>query len=117
MATYTIPQRFALRRGTYTELYQRNEVLKSGEVCFETHDTDGVEYNPWKWKVGDGTTAWNDLEYEEGDAATSSTADLTPYYTETTFTVPENKQVLFSEPIELAGDAVLVVDGLLIEVD
>ena len=117
MATYTIPQRFQHRRGTYTELYQRNEVLRPGEECFETHDADGVEHAPWKCKVGDGTTAWNDLEYESDVPASDNFADATPYYTETTFLAPEFKQVLFSEPIELAGDAVLDVEGLLIEVD
>ncbi len=34
-----------------------------------------------------------------------------------TYTVAENKQALFSLPIELEGDAILVVDGALIEVD
>lgn len=68
MTLYTIPQRLKHRRGTYTELYQRNEVLLEGEECFETHDASGAEYDPWKSKVGDGHTPWNDLEYQS-DAA------------------------------------------------
>lgn len=69
MAIYTIPQRFAHRRGTYTELYQRNEILKAGEECFETHDVDGLPLDPWLCKVGDGSTPWNDLEYQTDAAA------------------------------------------------
>ncbi|KGQ19941.1 PE-PGRS family protein [Lysobacter dokdonensis DS-58] len=55
MATYTIPQRFAIRGDTAEILYARNEVLKAREQCVET-DTGKI-------KIGDGTTAWNDLPY------------------------------------------------------
>ena len=43
------------RRGTSQALAAVNEVLLAGEMCIET-DTG-------KYKIGDGTTAWNELDY------------------------------------------------------
>ena len=43
------------RRGTSEALATVNEVLLAGEMCIET-DTG-------KYKIGDGTTAWNELDY------------------------------------------------------
>ena len=43
------------RRGTSQALAAVNEVLLAGEICIET-DTG-------KYKIGDGTTAWNKLDY------------------------------------------------------
>lgn len=76
MALYEIPQRLKHRRGTYTELYQRNEILLAGEECFETHDADGNARNPWLCKVGDGSTPWNDLEYESTGSGGGGDANL-----------------------------------------
>lgn len=45
-----------LRRGTAAEWFNKNPVLKQGEPGWEI-DTN-------KTKVGDGSTAWNDLEYQ-----------------------------------------------------
>lgn len=46
---------FQLRRGTSTEWSNANPVLAAGEV--------GIESNTKLFKIGDGTTAWNTLEY------------------------------------------------------
>lgn len=45
-----------LRRGTAAEWFSKNPILKQGEPGWEI-DTN-------KTKVGDGSTAWNDLEYQ-----------------------------------------------------
>lgn len=57
-----------------------------------------------------GTKGW--FEFPEADVAVPF---LVP--DGTTYTVAENKQALFALPIELEGDAVLVLDGALVEVD
>lgn len=59
-----------LRRGTAAEWATANPVLAEGEPGFET-DTG-------KQKIGDGTTAWNDLPYiGGGGSATATTFDPT----------------------------------------
>lgn len=57
--------RIQLRRGTSEALTAVNEVLLAGEMCLET--------NTGKYKIGDGSTAWNNLEYAGGEAASSDT--------------------------------------------
>ena len=57
--------RIQIRRGTAAALAAVNEVLLAGEMCIET-DTR-------KYKIGDGSTAWNSLEYAGGEAASSDT--------------------------------------------
>lgn len=111
MAVYIIPKRLLMRGDTAAVLASRNEILLERELCFETDTGLG--------KIGDGSTPWNDLEYINGGTASSGTDSQTPTLIASgeTFTVAANKQVLFSEPIELDGTAVLDVEGLLIEVD
>ena len=62
-----MPTTIQFRRGTAAEWTSANSVLASGEPGFET-DT-------LKFKIGDGTTAWNSLAYEGGGA--SAFTDLT----------------------------------------
>jgi hypothetical protein len=50
-----MPIHIQLRRGTYAQWAAANPVLYIGEIGLEI-DTD-------KFKIGDGTTAWNDLPY------------------------------------------------------
>jgi hypothetical protein len=50
-----------LRRGTATQWTSANPVLGAGEV--------GVETNTRKFKFGNGTTAWNSLDYAVGSVA------------------------------------------------
>lgn len=50
--------RMQQRRGTAAEWTAANPVLQAGELGYET-DTE-------KFKIGNGTTAWNDLDYWEG---------------------------------------------------
>jgi hypothetical protein len=57
-----IGQRIQLRRDTAANWATANPVLLQGEVGLET-DTD-------KFKIGDGTSAWNVLSYYAGDAYT-----------------------------------------------
>ena len=47
--------RIQFRRGTSEALTAVNEVLLAGEMCLET--------NTGKYKIGDGSTAWNNLAY------------------------------------------------------
>ena len=55
MATQILKTIFQLKRGLSTNWKAANPVLRTGEPGFET-DTG-------KLKIGDGTTAWNDLTY------------------------------------------------------
>lgn len=47
--------RIQLRRGTSAALTAVNEIPLAGELCLET-DTG-------KYKIGDGTSTWNELDY------------------------------------------------------
>lgn len=58
MATETINYRFKVRGGTAAALASVNEVPLRRELC--------IELDTGKMKVGDGTTAWNDLPYISG---------------------------------------------------
>lgn len=44
-----------MRRGTATEWTLANPTLAQGEI--------GVEYDTGKFKIGNGSTAWNTLAY------------------------------------------------------
>ena len=50
-------KRIQLRRGTYTEWREQNPVLLEGEVAIE------LDADRNRIKIGDGTTAWNELPY------------------------------------------------------
>lgn len=50
------------RRGTASQWYQANTILAEGEIGVEYPDT-GLGTGQVKMKIGDGSTAWNDLEY------------------------------------------------------
>lgn len=57
------------RRGTATEWSVLNSILQEGELGIECPDT-GVGTGLCKFKIGDGTTQWNDLPYAfEANAA------------------------------------------------
>jgi hypothetical protein len=51
------------RRGTSTEWTTANPVLAEGEV--------GVDLTQSRFKIGDGTTAWNDLDFSTGQRGES----------------------------------------------
>lgn len=51
-----LSNRIKLRRGTAAEWTTSNPTLADGEF--------GWEKDTKKWKIGDGTTAWSDLEYQ-----------------------------------------------------
>lgn len=57
----TIPYRFKLRGGTASEWVAANPILLSREP--------GVETDTHAFKVGDGTTPWNDLPYSGKNTA------------------------------------------------
>lgn len=59
------------RRGTSYEWSTYNPILESGELGLEYPDT-GIGTGLCKFKVGDGSNHWNDLEYAfDGTAASS----------------------------------------------
>jgi hypothetical protein len=51
------------KRGSANTWIRLNPILESGEP--------GYEKDTGKLKIGDGTTAWNDLKYFEGEASIS----------------------------------------------
>ena len=57
-------RRIQNRRGSSSDLALLNEVPMAGEIVIET-DTG-------KFKIGDGVTSWNSLEYASGVAALPS---------------------------------------------
>lgn len=61
MATKTLNTRIIMRNDTAAKWTEQNPVLLKGEF--------GVENDTNKFKIGDGTTAWNDLAYAGADEA------------------------------------------------
>jgi len=57
------------KRTTAANWTARNTVLAAGETGFET-DTR-------RWKIGDGTTAWNSLPYGAGNVTDGNKGDIT----------------------------------------
>lgn len=51
--------RFQFRRANSTTWASANPTLAAGEL--------GFELNTGKFKIGDGTTAWNSLSYSSGN--------------------------------------------------
>lgn len=77
--------RIQIRRGTAAEATLSNPTLAQGEIGWET-DTR-------KFKVGDGTTAWNSLGYEHREktfvvAASDETTALSTGTAKVTFRMP-----------------------------
>lgn len=68
-----------LRRDTSTNWTSSNPTLAQGEI--------GIETNTNKFKIGNGSTAWNSLSYATSDTATfatnlsGGTAGRVPYQT------------------------------------
>jgi hypothetical protein len=64
-----MPIRIQNRRGTASEWTTANPTLSSGEIGFET-DTG-------KFKIGNGSTEWDDLPYSSSSSSLASIGDLT----------------------------------------
>ena len=61
MTTKTLNTKIIIRNDTAEVWTTKNSILSKGEF--------GVENDTNKFKIGDGSTAWHDLEYEEADQA------------------------------------------------
>lgn len=68
MSDVIIYDRMQERRGTAANLTAANEVLRDGEICVET-DTVWPNGGGRKFKIGDGVTAWNSLDYAVPDSS------------------------------------------------
>jgi hypothetical protein len=53
-----MPVQIQLRRGDSEEWTSIDPILAEGEI--------GTELDTGKWKVGDGTSKWSELEYSTG---------------------------------------------------
>ena len=73
-----------IRRGTAAQWTTANPVLASGEIGFET-DTN-------KFKIGDGTTAWTNLDYLTNKRITQTVAGTTRTLTKD----DNNKHIVFT---------------------
>ena len=60
-------RRIQLRRGIAADLTAVNEVLLAGEMC--------IEIDTGKYKIGDGLTAWNSLDYAGGETSGGDSLD------------------------------------------
>jgi hypothetical protein len=65
---YKMAYKIQLRRGTATQWQGLNPVLSAGEP--------GVELDTGKFKIGNGLTTWNELDYAAGDTPTGEFAPL-----------------------------------------
>ncbi len=69
MANVTLNSKIQLRNDTASNWTSANSVLLKGEM--------GIEIDTLKYKIGDGSTSYNDLEYASGSAVVESTTDPT----------------------------------------
>ena len=80
-----MPFRLQQRRDTAANWTSNNPTLAAGEI--------GIETNPSRFKIGDGTTAWNSLIYTSSQLGYTTTATAAGT---TTLTVSSNSQQLFT---------------------
>lgn len=92
--------RFEWRRNTAAQWTTANEALLAGEPGFES-DTG-------KWKLGDGTTAWNTLPYQPG---TDTAAVVATYYNVRNHGAVGNGTTDDTAAIQAALDAVGAAGG------
>ena len=88
------------KRGTYEALSRVNPVLAAGEPCWT------IDQN--KLKIGDGTTAWNDLPYlcEEYVVNASTHYDFPSIGKENVLYKAESEQLIYQwNPIALKYEA------------
>lgn len=92
--------RFQFNRGTAAAWTASNLVLTAGEM--------GVETDTGKFKVGDGTTAWNSLSYSSGPTGptgpTGSTGSTGPTGAASTVTGPTGAASTVTGPTGASGD-------------
>lgn len=67
MSDVIIPTRFQWRRDTAANWAANNPIPLDGEPCVETDAVWPISGRPM-WKLGDGVTPYNDLEYATQDA-------------------------------------------------
>ena len=102
-----MPVRIQLRRDTAANWTSTNPTLTQGEV--------GIETNTGKFKIGDGTTAWNSLGYRGGGAVGGGTDDT--FYensavVSSSYTITSGKNAISAGPITVnSGVTVTVPSG------
>lgn len=79
MSDVIIPTRYQWRRDTAANWTANNPTPKQGEPCLET-DTTWPNGGGRKFKIGDGTTAWNSLPYAVPDIGSSGQPDASSEY-------------------------------------
>jgi len=79
---YNMAYKIQLRRGTAAQWQGLNPVLSAGEP--------GVEIDTGKFKIGNGLTTWNELDYAAGDTPTGEFAPLLHTHTASQITDPDN---------------------------
>jgi hypothetical protein len=96
----TMAEEIQFRRGTVSAWATANPILAQGEL--------GLEYDTGQFKVGDGVTTWNDLEYGGLDAQPIvDTGDYgTPTLISTSIPVPTDIRAR----LYIAGNGAPVVD-------
>jgi len=99
--------RIQLRRDTAANWTSTNPTLTQGEVGFET--------NTGKFKIGDGSTAWNSLGYRGGGATGGGTDDVFYENSKTVtanYTLSTNKNAMTAGPVTInSGITVTVPSG------
>jgi hypothetical protein len=89
---YKMAYKIQLRRGTATQWQGLNPVLSAGEP--------GVELDTGKFKIGNGLTTWNELDYAAGDTPTGEFAPLLHTHTANQITDPDNLLIIPSGPYQ-----------------
>ena len=96
--------RIQLRRDTAANWTSGNPTLTQGEVGFET--------NTGKFKIGDGSTAWNSLGYRGGGATGAATDDVFYENGQTvtaSYSITSGKNAMSAGPVTVQNGATVTI--------
>jgi len=99
--------RIQIRRDTYQNWFDNNPILFAGEIGFET-TRNGIPSN--KFKIGDGVSNWNNLEYQLGQWSVD-TVNQELYYNDLDVAIDKNLSI--GESLEVAKNLVIHGDFLI----
>ena len=94
-----------LRRDTAANWTSTNPTLAQGEV--------GIELSTGKFKIGDGSTAWNSLGYASSSGATGGGLDTVFHVNGSTvnssYSIPSGSNAVSAGPIVVASGATVTI--------
>ncbi len=103
--------RIQIRRDTYQNWFDNNPILFAGEIGFETtRIVNGIEVLSNKFKIGDGVSNWNSLDYQLGQWSVD-TVNQELHYNDLDVAIDKNLSI--GESLEIAKNLIVHGDFLI----